>query len=203
MSFGGKRKGYSGFISLGIKCSEGLAGVVEEALETQRKEDFARSFRDEVRVVKVRMGSNKAGFFLEAGCLRRGCPGKGVIRLPEGRGGWGWKKFVDELRLLMAQLVVKVSPEVPAANAGVVGSPPSFKDVLVAPPGGVKSSCVEDQVPKEASSVLGRALSMGGGSCLMEALRSLAMEFLARMRAEVDRVIFFGLGLKTNATMGH
>jgi hypothetical protein len=196
-----KRKGYSGFISLGIKCSEGLAGVVEEALETQRKEDFARSFRDEMRVVKVRMGSNKAGFFLEVAVFVEGAR-KGVIRLPEGRGGWGWKKFVDELRLLIAQLVVKVSPEVPAANAGVVGSPPSFKDVLVAPPGGVKSSCVEDQVPKEVSSVLGRALSMGGGSCLMEALRSLAMEFLARMRAEVDRVIFFGLGLKTNATMG-
>jgi hypothetical protein len=196
-----KRKGYCGFISLGIKCSEGLAGVVEEALETQRKEDFARSFRDEVRVVKVRMGSNKAGFFLEVAVFVEGAR-KGVIRLPEGRGGWGWKKFVDELRLLIAQLVVKVSPEVPAANAGVVGSPRSFKDVLVAPPGGVKSSCVEDQVPKEVSSVLGRALSMGGGSCLMEALRSLAMEFLARVRAEVDRVIFFGLGLKTNATMG-
>jgi hypothetical protein len=133
-----KRKGYSGFISLGIKCSEGLAGVVEEALETQRKEDFARSFRDEVRVVKVRMGSNKAEFFLEAAVFIEGAR-KGVIRLPKGRGGWGWKKFVDELRLLIAQLVVKVSPEVPVANVGVVSSPPSFKDVLVAPPGGVKS----------------------------------------------------------------
>ena len=29
-----KRKGFSGFISLGIKCSEWLAVAVEEALET-------------------------------------------------------------------------------------------------------------------------------------------------------------------------
>jgi hypothetical protein len=50
----------------------------------------------------------------------------------------------------------------------------------------------------EVSSVLGRVLSMGGSSCLTEALRSLAMEFLAKVRVEVDRVIFFGLGLKIN-----
>jgi hypothetical protein len=48
-----KRKCFSGFISLGIKCSNWLADAVEEALGTQRKEDFARSFRDELRVVKV------------------------------------------------------------------------------------------------------------------------------------------------------
>jgi hypothetical protein len=50
---------------LGIKGTVWLANTVEEALESQ-KEDFARSFRDEVRVLKVRMGSNKAGCFLEA-----------------------------------------------------------------------------------------------------------------------------------------
>ena len=107
---------------------------------------------------------------------------------------------MDELRLLIVQLVVKVSPEVPVVNAGVVGSPSSFKDVLVAPPGGVKSSCVEDHVPMEVNFVLGRVLSMGGGSYLTEALRSLVMEFLAKVRAEVDRVTF-GLGLKINVSI--
>ena len=48
-----KRKGFSGFISLGIKCLEWLVVAVEEVLETQRKEDFARSFHDEVRVLKI------------------------------------------------------------------------------------------------------------------------------------------------------
>jgi hypothetical protein len=83
-----KRKGFGGFISLGIKCSDWLADAVEEALETQRKEVFARSFNDEVRVVKIRMGSNIAGYFLEAAVFVEGAR-KGVIRLPEGRRGWG------------------------------------------------------------------------------------------------------------------
>jgi hypothetical protein len=56
---------------------------------------------------------------------------------------------------------------------------------------------VEAQVPM----VLGRELSLDGGSCLTEALRSLAMEFLSKVRAEVDRVIFFGLGLRNNRSM--
>jgi hypothetical protein len=34
----------------------------------------------------------------------------------------------------------------------------------------------------------------------MELLRNLAMEFLAKMRAEVDRILFLGLGLKLNAS---
>ena len=41
---------------------------------------------------------------------------------------------------------------------------------------------------------------MGGGDCLMETMRILAMEFLVKVRAEVDRVIFFGLGLKIKAS---
>jgi hypothetical protein len=98
----------------------------------------------------------------------------------------------------MAQLVAKVSPVVPVVNAEVVSSPPTFADVLVAPPGGLKSSFVEAQAPIEVSSGLGSVLPMGGGSFLTEALRSQAMEFLAKVRAEVDRVIFFGLRLKLN-----
>jgi hypothetical protein len=88
------------------------------------------------------MGSNKVGCFLEAAVFVEG-GWKGVIRLPEGRRGWGWQRFVDELRLLMAHLVAKVLPAAPAVNASVVGSPPSFADVLVAPPGGLKASIVE------------------------------------------------------------
>jgi hypothetical protein len=84
-----KRKGFGGFIALGIKCSDWLADTAEEALESQRKEDFAKSFRDKVRVLKVQMGSNKAGCFLEAAIFVEGGR-KGVINLPEGRGGWGW-----------------------------------------------------------------------------------------------------------------
>jgi hypothetical protein len=55
--------------------------MVEEALEPQKKKDFARSFRDDVRVLKVRMESNKVGNFLEAAIFVEGA-WKGVIRLP-------------------------------------------------------------------------------------------------------------------------
>jgi hypothetical protein len=194
-----KRKGFSGFISLGIQCSDWLADMVEEALESQRKEDFARSFRDEVRLLKVRMGSNKAGCFLEVAVFIEGGR-KGVIRLPEGCRGWGWQRFMDELRLLIAQLIAKDLPAVPVVNSKVVGSPPSFADVLAAPPRGLKSSFMEAQAPMEVCSNLGRCLPMGGNAYSMEALRILAMEFLAKVRAEVGRVIFFGLGLKINAS---
>jgi predicted Ser/Thr protein kinase len=85
-----KRKGFGGFILLGSKCSVWLVDVVEEVMGAQRKEDFARSFRDEVRMLKVRMGSNQAGSFLEVAVFIEGGR-KEVIRLPEGHGGWGWQ----------------------------------------------------------------------------------------------------------------
>jgi hypothetical protein len=67
--------------------------------------------------------------------------------------------------------------------------------MLAAPLGGMKSSGVEG-----LASVLGSWLPMGGGAGLPEVLRSLAMEFLAKLRAEVDRVLFFGLGVKIKAS---
>ena len=62
---------------------------------------------------------------------------------------------MEELCLLIAQLVAKVLPAVPAINVGVVGSPPSFADVLAMPPGGLKSSFVE-------ALALGEVCSDGG-----------------------------------------
>jgi hypothetical protein len=85
-----KRKGFGGFILLGSKCSVWLVDVVEVVRGALRKEDFARTFQDEVRMLKVRMGSNKAGCFLEVAVFVKGGR-KGVIRLLEGHGGWGWQ----------------------------------------------------------------------------------------------------------------
>jgi hypothetical protein len=183
-----KRKRFGGFILLGTKCSDWLADAVEEAMEAQRKEDFARTFRDEVRVLKVRMGSNKAGYFLEVAVFVDGGR-KGVIRLPEGRGGWGWQRFVDELRLLVAQLVEEL-PVVPAANAGEVGTAPSSADPAV------NTSSTKLPVREAQSSVLVASLP----DLSLVALRSLANDFLAKVRKEVDRVLFFGLGLKIDAS---
>jgi hypothetical protein len=86
-----KRKGFGGFILLGIKGSGWLADAVEEAMEAQMKEDFARMHRDGARVLKVRLGSNKAGCFLEVAVFVEGGR-KGVIRIPEGRRWLGLAK---------------------------------------------------------------------------------------------------------------
>jgi hypothetical protein len=94
---------------------------------------------------------------------------------------------------LTAHLDAKVLPAV--ACAGEEGSQPSFAEVLAAPLGGMKSPGVE-----VLASILGSWISMGGGAGLTEVLRSLAMEFLAKLRTEVDRILFFGLGLKIKAT---
>jgi hypothetical protein len=57
-------------------------------------------------------------------------------------------------------------------NAGMNGSPPSYAEVLAAPVGGTKLSCVE-----ALAFDLGRWLPMGGGACLTKVLRSLAGSF--------------------------
>jgi hypothetical protein len=94
---------------------------------------------------------------------------------------------------LTAHLDVKVLPAV--AYAGEESSQHSFAEVLAAPLGSMKSLGVEG-----LASVLGSWLPTGGGAGLIEVLRSLAMEFLAKLRTEVDRILFFGLGLKIKAT---
>ena len=121
-----KRKGFGGFILLGTKCTVWLADVVGEAMVAQRKEVFARTCRDGERVLKVRLGSNKAGCFLEVAVFVEGSR-KGVIRIPEGRGGWGWQRFSDELRSLVAHLTETDLPEISVAHAGEVGRSPLAK----------------------------------------------------------------------------
>jgi hypothetical protein len=84
-----RQKGFGGSISLGIQCSDWLADTVEEALMSQGKEDFNKSFweEEEEEVLMVRKGSNKASQFLEEAVFVEGS-WKGIIWLPEGRGGW-------------------------------------------------------------------------------------------------------------------
>jgi hypothetical protein len=173
-----KRKGFGGFILLGTKCSGWLADAVEEVIEAQRKDAFDRTFWDEVRVLKVRMGSNKAGCFLEVVVFVEGGR-KGVIRLPKGHGGWGWQRFVDELRILVAHIVEKTLPVVPAVNAGEVGRSQSCADLTVN--AGEVGSRLKLLVMELQDSVsdLGSRLRPQWHlpDCAMEAMRSLARDF--------------------------
>jgi hypothetical protein len=192
-----KRKGFGGFISLGIQCLDWLADTVEEAIVGKR--DFAKSFRDEVRVLKVCKGSNKAGCFLEVAVFFEG-GWKGVIRLSKGDGGWGWRRFVDELRHLLVLFVAKDSSTVPVVISGVDGTPPAFAVVLTASPGGLMPSSVEAQTP--VGSKQGRSFPLGGGASTLEVLRNMVKKFLAKVRVDVVWVISCGLGLKTKASRG-
>jgi hypothetical protein len=99
---------------------------------------------------------------------------------------------VDELRILVANLMEKallvadIDGEVGcAANAGVVGC----------------ASCSKLFVMDTQAymSVLGSSLWPSPDST-MEALRCLVNDFLAKVRAEVDRILFFGLVLKVDAS---
>jgi hypothetical protein len=117
-----KRKGFGGFI-------------LGEAMVAQRKEDFARMCNEGERVVKVRLGSNTTGCFLKVAVFVEGSR-KGVIRIPEGRGGWGWQRFADEVRSLVVLPMETTLPEVSVETTGEVGSVPSATIVTVVPPGG-------------------------------------------------------------------
>jgi hypothetical protein len=98
-----RRKGFAGFIFLGLQCSAWLLVTVEEALKEPVKKDFVKSYRKDVKALMVREGGNKAGRNLEVAAFAEGgC--KGVIWLPKGREGWGWSWVVGELRKMLTFL---------------------------------------------------------------------------------------------------
>lgn len=80
-----RRNGFGGSIILGFRYADWLADTVEEALLAQGTEDFAKSFYEEVEVMRVSKGSNKAGSFLEVALFVEGNR-KRTIWLPKGRG---------------------------------------------------------------------------------------------------------------------
>jgi hypothetical protein len=77
-----------------------LVDTVVEVLESPGKEDFGTTYHEDEKVLMVRGGGNKAGRYLEVAVYAEGSR-KGIIWLPEGRGGWGWLRFVGELRQLL------------------------------------------------------------------------------------------------------
>ena len=69
-------------------------------MASQVKEDAIKSYREGDKVLMVHRGANKAGRFLEVPVYSEGgC--KGVLWLPGGRFGRGWRRFAGELRLML------------------------------------------------------------------------------------------------------
>jgi hypothetical protein len=61
-----RRKGFIGSLSLSLQCSDWLADMVEEVSLSLGDEDFAKSFREKGKVLKVHKGGNKSGRLLVA-----------------------------------------------------------------------------------------------------------------------------------------
>jgi hypothetical protein len=80
----GRRKGFVGFIFMGYQCSIWLAATVEVLLSPGK--DFVKSFHEDVKILMVRRGDNKAGHFLEVTIFAKGGR-KGCIWLPKGHAG--------------------------------------------------------------------------------------------------------------------
>jgi len=108
-----KRKNFLGVILLNAQSSEWLASMMEELLGLPAEQELVKSFREGSKVLIARRGGNKAGRFLEVSTFGLGGR-KGYIVIPEGRRGWGWLKFSDELR----KVVVFFS----ASSGGELGS---------------------------------------------------------------------------------
>jgi hypothetical protein len=95
-----RRKGFVGFIRVGPQGAVWLVAKVEEAFQSQVKDGSAKGFREDENSLLVREGCNKAGRFLEVAVEADG-GWKGMIWLLEGKKGWGWRRFVSEMRRML------------------------------------------------------------------------------------------------------
>jgi hypothetical protein len=91
-----KRKFYYGAVLLSNQCIEWLVSTMEVLMGGHGLSDFVKSFRDGAKVTIVRIGGNTNGRFVEVAVYGVGVQ-RGFLRIPEGRGGWGWLKFISEL----------------------------------------------------------------------------------------------------------
>lgn len=124
-----RRKGFVGYVFVGVQCFVWLVNMIEEVLKSLGKEDFVKSYHEDEKVLMVRGGGNKASCYLEFAIYAEG-GWKCIIWLPEGRGGWGWRLFMGELRQLLVPFEAKsrlsgsveISPEGKQMGVGVKAS---------------------------------------------------------------------------------
>lgn len=115
---GEKRKFFSGTIVISPQCSKWLSSTLEILLGFPEDQELIKSFREGSEILIARRVSNHAGRFLEAAVFGLGGR-KGLILIPEGRGGWGWLKFSDELRKAAVFLSVKMDCEAKSSYVSV------------------------------------------------------------------------------------
>jgi hypothetical protein len=82
--------------------------MMEVALQNPGVEDFVKSFREDSKALLVRRGGNRDGRFLELAVYAEGGR-KGLILLPEGREGRGWRCVAGELGRVLTFCKAKTS----------------------------------------------------------------------------------------------
>jgi len=80
---------------------------METLLDFPGEQEFIKSYREGSKLLIARRGGNKDGRFLEAAVFGLGGQ-RGFVLIPEGRGGWGWRKFSGKLSKISAFLFAAV-----------------------------------------------------------------------------------------------
>lgn len=91
-----RRKSYSGLVILSYQSLGWLASTMESLQWCPAEKEFIKSFREGSKVLIARRGGNAAGRFLEVAVYGVGGR-RGIIYIPEGRDGRGWRTFVTVL----------------------------------------------------------------------------------------------------------
>ena len=88
-------------VFLGKEGAFRLLTYFEELISKSRQENFARTFREDNKVFILQMGLNAHGSFLMISELLHGRR-KGLIIVPKGKLGSGWRGFGFHLRKAIA-----------------------------------------------------------------------------------------------------
>jgi hypothetical protein len=130
-----KRKGFSGFVLLGLRYAAWLVSLVEEVLHNIVFEDFVKSFREGSKVTIVRRGGNRFGRFLEVAVYVVDGQ-RGMTLFPEGWDVRGWSCVFGELSKALAFLEAMVKAPSSCGTPvgkflGKVAGPLSFLEVAI------------------------------------------------------------------------
>ena len=96
-------------VFMGKESALRLLTYIEDLMSNTRLENFARTFRDGNKVFILQMGLNAHGSFLMISDLLHGRR-KGVIIVPEGKLGSGWRGFGFHLRKAIAPDSLGIKP---------------------------------------------------------------------------------------------
>jgi hypothetical protein len=174
-----RRKSFFGPVLLSAQSIEWLALTVENLQWCLEEKDFIRSFREGSKVLIVRRGGNAAGRFLEVAVYGVGGR-RGIIFIPEGRDGRGWRSFVLELDKISAFLKVPLRFGV-GRHATVLETRRKGDDAI----GGYDAGDPSRALSKDGAPFFAAALRSGPGR--LEAERTLSQPAIPLAEDKGDR----------------